>query len=70
MQTSEIDVKAIRKGFGETQAEFASRVGVHPLTISDWERNGPPTQGTARMALLRLAPEAERMRRERERGAA
>lgn len=54
-----IDVKSIRDGFKETQAQFAQRVGVHPLTISDWERHGPPARGAARMALARLAEELE-----------
>lgn len=49
------DVRAIRASFGETQIAFSKRVGVTPLTVSDWERNGPPSQGAARHLLISLS---------------
>jgi len=35
---SKDEVKALRKRLGDTQAQFARRVGVHTMTVSRWER--------------------------------
>lgn len=51
-------VKALRASFGETQIQFAKRVGVTPLTISGWERLGPPMQGAARRLLTNMIERA------------
>ena len=32
------DVTALREGLGLTQAQFATLLGVHSLTVSKWER--------------------------------
>lgn len=35
-------MRAMRRKFGETQLEFASRFGVYWQTYARWERWGPP----------------------------
>jgi DNA-binding transcriptional regulator YiaG len=55
---TDLDVKAIRGSYEETQATFAERLGVHALTIADWEKNGPPKNGAARKLLERIRDEA------------
>jgi DNA-binding transcriptional regulator YiaG len=32
------DVQRLRRRLGVTQVELAARLGVHPLTVSRWER--------------------------------
>lgn len=51
------DVKALRASFGETQAEFSKRIGVTPLTISQWECIGPPKRGAAKKLLTAMLGE-------------
>ena len=34
------EVRRIREGYGEGQAEFARRIGVNQATICKWERRG------------------------------
>ena len=55
----QIDVRAVRKSIGESQARFAERLGVNQVTIHRWEKNGLPKHGTARRAVERLAEEVE-----------
>jgi len=31
----------VRRAFAETQTQFATRMGVHPMTVSKWERQAP-----------------------------
>jgi len=38
------EIKAIREGLGLTQAQLAQLLGVHPITISKWERGVAPPQ--------------------------
>ncbi len=44
---------------GLSQAEFAARLGVHPMTVSKWERakDRRAPRGLYRAALLRLLAE-------------
>lgn len=53
------DVKAIREAREETQAEFAAYLGVTALTISHWERKGPPKNGAALKLLEMLREKSE-----------
>jgi DNA-binding transcriptional regulator YiaG len=42
MQTE--DIISTRKSLGLTQVQFAQLMGVHPITVSKWERGiSPPT---------------------------
>jgi putative transcriptional regulator len=55
-----IDVKAIRRRIGKSQAEFARLIGVSVNALQDWEQGRRQPEGPAR-ALLAVAaanPEA------------
>lgn len=54
-----MDVKKIRESLGETQEEFARRIGVDQGTISRWETAGVPSTGAARAAVLAVAKSLE-----------
>jgi putative transcriptional regulator len=51
-----VDVKAIRKRLGKSQAEFARMIGVSVATLQNWEQGRRRPEGPAR-ALLRVAAE-------------
>jgi DNA-binding XRE family transcriptional regulator len=46
-------LKRVRKMLGETQTQFAARIGVNQATVSRWEVEGPQT-GPARMLATRI----------------
>jgi putative transcriptional regulator len=50
------DVRAIRKGLGKSQAEFALMIGVSVSTLQNWEQGRRQPEGPAR-ALLKIAAE-------------
>jgi putative transcriptional regulator len=55
-----VDVKAIRRRLGKSQAEFARMIGVSVSTLQNWEQGRRRPEGPAR-ALLKVAaanPEA------------
>lgn len=55
-----VDVKAVRKRLGKSQAEFALMIGVSVATLQNWEQGRRRPEGPAQ-ALLRVAaanPEA------------
>jgi putative transcriptional regulator len=55
-----VDVKAIRRRLGQSQAEFAFMIGVSVATLQNWEQGRRRPEGPAR-ALLKVAaanPEA------------
>lgn len=55
-----VDVKAIRKRLGQSQAKFARMIGVSVATLQNWEQGRRRPVGPAR-ALLKVAaanPEA------------
>jgi putative transcriptional regulator len=55
-----VDVKAIRRKLGKSQAEFAWMIGVSAATLQNWEQGRRRPDGPAR-ALLKIAslnPEA------------
>jgi putative transcriptional regulator len=49
-----IDVAAVRKKTGLTQAAFARRIGVQVSTIRNWEQGRRRPQGPARILLALL----------------
>jgi putative transcriptional regulator len=49
-----VDVKAIRRRLGKSQAEFARMIGVNRSTLQNWEQGRRRPEGAAR-ALLRVA---------------
>lgn len=46
-----VDVKAVRRGLGLSQAAFASRFGVNLRTVQDWEQGRRRPEGPARLLL-------------------
>lgn len=53
--TSAKEIKALRTRLGLTQVQFAQVLGVHPLTVSRWEReHGTPPDGAAAQLLKML----------------
>ena len=57
-----VDVKAIRKGQGLSQAAFAARYGLPKATIEDWEQNRrqPDTGSRLLLKIIERKPEAVR----------
>jgi DNA-binding transcriptional regulator YiaG len=49
-----VDVRDIRKEFGQTRAQFAAMIGISRETLRNWERGRRYPVGPAR-ALLRIA---------------
>jgi len=49
-----IDVRRIRRKFGQTRGQFAEMIGISRETLRNWERGRRWPQGPAR-ALLRIA---------------
>ena len=55
-----VDVKAIRKGQGLSQAAFAARYGLPKATVEDWEQNRrqPDTGSRLLLKIIEREPEA------------
>ena len=49
-----VDVKAVRRGLGKSQSEFARMIGVSVATLQNWEQGRRRPEGPA-CALLRVA---------------
>lgn len=49
-----IELQAIREAAGLTQVEFAERLGVHPVTLSKFERDREPITKTVDLAIHEL----------------
>ena len=55
----DIDVAAIRKRLGLSQAKFAERFGLSPATIRDWEQGRRRPDRTARILLTVIERDPE-----------
>jgi putative transcriptional regulator len=64
---AEIDVQRIRKKLGLSQNEFASRFGIAPGTLRDWEQERKRPEGPARVLLMVIDREPDAVRRALER---
>lgn len=51
------EIKHIRVRFGESQSEFARRLGVDQSTLSRWETRGLPDRGFTKEAIERRLAE-------------
>jgi DNA-binding transcriptional regulator YiaG len=60
-------VQRARKACGETQATFAARLGIHPMTVSKWER-GAIAPGRNVQSDLRDLIDAAKISRANKRG--
>jgi putative transcriptional regulator len=58
-----VDVKAIRKRLGLTQAAFAQRYGFELGSIRNWEQGRRQPEGPARILLLVIDKEPEAVHR-------
>jgi putative transcriptional regulator len=65
----EIDVQAIRKKLGLSQASFADRFGIPRGTLRDWEQRRRKPEGPARVLLLVLDDNPQAVQRALERAA-
>lgn len=60
---SDVDVAAIRKKLGLTQAAFAARFGLSPAAIRDWEQRRRRPDPAARVLLTVIDREPEAVER-------
>ena len=58
-----VDVKAIRKRLGLTQAAFAQRYGFELSSIRNWEQGRRQLEGPARLLLLVIDKEPDAVHR-------
>lgn len=58
-----VDVRAVRRGIGLSQAAFARRFGINPRTVQDWEQGRYRPDPMARALLTIIAREPEAVRR-------
>jgi DNA-binding transcriptional regulator YiaG len=54
---STIRIEKLLKQLNLNQNQLAAKIGVNPLTIWRWKKNGIPENGAARALLERLAKE-------------
>ena len=59
----EIDVRAIRRSAGMTQAEFAAAYRFSVRTVQEWERGAKRPSGPARTLLRAIKADPEGLRR-------
>jgi len=60
---AEVDVQGIRRRLKLSQNEFASRFGIAPGTLRDWEQGRKKPEGLARVLLLVIAREPQAVTR-------
>jgi putative transcriptional regulator len=60
---ADIDVQSIRKSLGLSQSAFASRFGIAPGTLRDWEQHRKQPDGPARVLLTIIKNEPEAVHR-------
>ena len=53
------DIKSIREGFGLTQVQFATLMGISVRTLHNWEQGRRVPEGPARVLLQVAAPHPE-----------
>jgi DNA-binding transcriptional regulator YiaG len=60
-QVTAIAIRRARDALGETQGEFAARIGINQATVSRWETGRLPKKGVAQALLRRVMEDIERM---------
>lgn len=53
------NIKATRDRVGESQADFARRLGVDQATLSRWETVGIPDRGSAKLLVEKVLKELD-----------
>ena len=56
---NEIDIAKVRTALGLTQAQLAQLLGIHPLTVSKWERGQGSPNPYQQMLLVNFAKAQE-----------
>ena len=59
----DIDVQSIRKSLGMSQSGFASKFGIAPGTLRDWEQHRKQPDGPARILLMVIKNEPDAVQR-------
>jgi putative transcriptional regulator len=59
----DIDVQSIRKSLGLSQSTFASKFGIAPGTLRDWEQHRKRPDGPARVLLMVIKHEPDAVNR-------
>ena len=62
-ETPELDVRAIRRTAGMTQAEFAATYDFSIRTVQEWERGAKRPSGPARSLLRAIKADPEALRK-------
>jgi putative transcriptional regulator len=60
---ADIDVQSIRKSLGMSQSIFASKFGIAPGTLRDWEQRRKQPDGPARVLLMVIKHEPDAVNR-------
>lgn len=60
---TDIDVQSIRKSLGMSQSGFASKFGIAPGTLRDWEQRRKQPDGPARILLMVIKNEPDAVQR-------
>ena len=60
---ADIDVQSIRKSLGLSQTVFASKFGIAPGTLRDWEQRRKQPDGPARVLLTVIKHEPDAVNR-------
>lgn len=60
---AEVDVRALRRRIGLSQAEFARRYGFTPARVRDWEQGRSKPDGAVRAYLMVIEREPEAVER-------
>jgi putative transcriptional regulator len=60
---ADIDVQSIRRKMRLSQNEFASRFGISPGTLRDWEQGRKKPEGPARVLLMVIAKDPKAVTR-------
>jgi len=60
---ADIDVQSIRKSLGLSQSIFASKFGIAPGTLRDWEQRRKQPDGPARVLLMIIKHEPDAVSR-------
>ena len=58
-QAPEVDVRAVRRGMGLSQAEFATKFGLPPATLRNWEQGRSRPDAPTRVLLAVIAKHPE-----------
>ena len=59
VEVPEVDIRAVRRGMGLSQAEFATKFGFPPATLRNWEQGRARPDASTRVLLAVIAKHPE-----------